>query len=400
MLLDFSLVLQKVVFSCWVSDIYNCRSKKIITNTYTVHYLLGSWYKPEEIGRRGGLFYCGLHLGTLTSGLLQGQIYESLDGVFGRSGWRWMFLLDGVITLPVAIWGLYCIPGTPQNCHSLFLSDDEILLARRRLKAANIKLPSKKPPPFWNWKLWKKILTSWQIYVLMILDGLFWNCSGPSKNAGFPLWLKSLNRYNKPKLNRLTSIPSALAVPFTLMVCFSADIMQSRSIAIIWGTIIAFISNLILAIWDVTEKSKWFAFYVSYFSITISSVIYGWLNDIMRFDAQQRSIVLCWVNMFANQSTTWMVLITFPTSEGPRFKKGYAFATAVDAALILWVVVTFLFYKKEEKKNAKSNGILIYNSAKGELPLVGYTTSSDIHSVTELDDENVQSISVRAEEKR
>lgn len=331
-------------------------------------------------------------MGTLTSGLLQGQIYQTLDGTLGRSGWRWMFIIDGIITFPIAIWALYAIPGTPDNCYSLFLTDDEILLARRKLKAANVKTPSKDPPPFFNWRLWKKILTSWEIYILMILDALFWNNSGPSKNSGFPLWLKSLNRYDKPKLNRLTSIPAALAIPFTIAVCFSADIMKSKSFAIIWGTSIALLSNAILAVWEVPEPAKWFAFYVSYFSITISSVIYGWLNDIMRFDPQERAIVLSWVNMFANQSTAWIVLLTFPTSEGPRFKKGYRFATVVDAVLIVWVFVTYYFYKRQEKKNARKNGIILYDSSKGETPPVLRVNSN---SDSDNSDSNVERISDR-----
>src|ERR1700743_3526856 len=31
-----------------------------------VHYIFGSWYRGGEIARRGGFFYVGLTLGTLT----------------------------------------------------------------------------------------------------------------------------------------------------------------------------------------------------------------------------------------------------------------------------------------------------------------------------------------------
>ncbi|CCH42491.1 putative transporter SEO1 [Wickerhamomyces ciferrii] len=334
-----------------------------------VHYLFGSWYKGLEINYRGGIFYCGLYLGVLTSGLLQGQIYESLNNVLGLPGWRWMFIIDGAITIPIAIYGFYVVPGTPENCTSLFLTDEEILLARRRLREANIVSPSRDPPPFLNWKLWKKVISSWPIYILMVMDGLFWNASGAVKNAGFALWLKSLNRYSTPELNRLTSIPPALAIAFVLAVCFSADIIKSRSIAILWGTTITLTTNLILAIWEVPESAKWYSFYLSYFGYTISSVVYGWLNDIMRHDPQERAIVLCAANIFSQQSTAWLVPLTFPTVEGPRFKKGYIFATVVDVVLLLWVLLTYFFYKREERKNAKINGIVLYNSSKGDVPL-------------------------------
>ncbi|KAH3666659.1 hypothetical protein WICMUC_005476 [Wickerhamomyces mucosus] len=331
-----------------------------------IHYILGSWYKSDEIGRRGGLYYTGQMIGALTASLLQSRLVD-LDGKNGLQGWQWMFIIDGIITLPVGILALYMLPGTPEKCTSLFLSDDEIRLARKRLRDANIKVPSREPPQFFNWALWKKVLTSWQVYVLAFFDALFWNSITYTYN-GFALWLKSLNRYSTAELNRLTSIPPGLGIVFILFVCFSADLFRSRSIAITWAEIFNLLSCLILAIWNVNEKSKWFAFYIGYFSITISSVIYGWLNDTMRNDPQERAIVLCFSNMFANQSTAWLGRLTFPTSEGPKFKRGYIFATVVDVLVIIWVWITFFFYKREEKKNAKKNGIILYNTKTGDVP--------------------------------
>jgi MFS family permease len=332
-----------------------------------IHYLLGSWYKPDELGRRGGFYYCGQMLGILTAGLLQAAIFESMNGLNGRAGWRWAFIIDGLITLPIGVVAFYMVPGTPEKCTSLFLTDDDIRLARKRLKDANIKTPTRNPPPFFNWKLWKKILTSWQIYSLSILDALFWNHSYTSSN-GFAIWLKSLNRYSIPKINRLTTIPPALGVAFILAVCFSADFMRSRSKAIFWAVCVNFTGAVILAIWYVPEGAKWFAFYISYFGITISSVIYGWLNDIMRHDPQERSIVLCFANMFSNQSIAWVSRLTYPTSHGPRFQRGYIYSSAVDGALMIAIWVNYYLYKRQEKKDARGNGIVLFNTKTGDIP--------------------------------
>lgn len=52
--------------------------------------LLGSWYRGHEIARRGGIFYTGLNLGTLTAGLIAAGASHRLEGAQGMSGWRWM----------------------------------------------------------------------------------------------------------------------------------------------------------------------------------------------------------------------------------------------------------------------------------------------------------------------
>lgn len=53
-----------------------------------VHFVLGSWFRGDELGRRGGVFYVGQMLGTLTAGLIQSGTTAHLDGVNGLAGWR------------------------------------------------------------------------------------------------------------------------------------------------------------------------------------------------------------------------------------------------------------------------------------------------------------------------
>ncbi|ODQ61660.1 hypothetical protein WICANDRAFT_24864 [Wickerhamomyces anomalus NRRL Y-366-8] len=331
-----------------------------------MHYLLGSWYKADELGRRGGLFYCGQMLGTLTAGLVQAAISQNLDGVHGRAGWRWMFLVDGLATSSVAFIALYLVPGTPENCCSLFLTDDDIRLARYRLKKANIAPPSKDPPPFFNKKLWKKIIFDWRIYILGVLDYLFWNAVNTAF-SNFALWLKYLDRYDTPHLNRLTSIPPALGILWILLVCGSADILKSRAFAIFWAEVFVLMGNIVLAKWDIAEPAMWYAFMISYFGLSVSSVVYAWLNDIMRYDSQERSIVLCAVNIFGNQSTAWTLPTVFRTSTAPRYHQGYVFVAGHSAALMVWSYVTLFFYKRQERKDARSNGIVLYNSKTGDI---------------------------------
>lgn len=75
----------------------------------------------QQSTRRGGIYYFGQMLGLLTSGLITASCYENLTGVHGLDGWRWMYIVDAIITLPVAVLGVYMLPGVPKQCYSLFL---------------------------------------------------------------------------------------------------------------------------------------------------------------------------------------------------------------------------------------------------------------------------------------
>ena len=55
-----------------------------------MHYLLGSWYTPRELGKRSVIFWHAGHIGNMFSGFLQAAAYKNLNGVHGLAGWRWV----------------------------------------------------------------------------------------------------------------------------------------------------------------------------------------------------------------------------------------------------------------------------------------------------------------------
>ncbi|RYP74061.1 hypothetical protein DL771_003250 [Monosporascus sp. 5C6A] len=57
------------------------------------HLILGSWFKNEELFKRAGVWFMGNSLGSMFSGYLQAAAYRNLNGVNGRAGWRWLFII-------------------------------------------------------------------------------------------------------------------------------------------------------------------------------------------------------------------------------------------------------------------------------------------------------------------
>ena len=76
----------------------------------------------------------GNSLGSMFSGYLQAAAYKNLNGVGGLAGWRWLFIVDGIITIPLALIGFALFPGLPNSPKKWFFSDDEYALATDRLK--------------------------------------------------------------------------------------------------------------------------------------------------------------------------------------------------------------------------------------------------------------------------
>ncbi|RDW64660.1 retrograde regulation protein 2-1 [Coleophoma cylindrospora] len=324
-----------------------------------VHYVLGAWYRGDEIARRGGVFYVGQMLGTLTAGLIQSGASANLDGLRGMAGWRWMFIISALMTIPVAIAGVFVWPGTPAKPNMLFLSDEELSLAVKRLKETKADTDDSSDQT--TRQLLSHILKDWKIYVLTFWDILFWN-AGSTSYGGYLLWLKSLKRYSTPEVNQLGTTAPALGILYVLVVNFSSDLLWGPSGAIAFAHIWNFTSMTILAIWDVPEGAKWFAFNTTYTQVAMSSVLYGWANNILRHNTRERSVILCFMNLFAQSTTAWTGILVFPTVEGPRFLKGWTFCAVNSFVLVIFTyAVVRPMARREERKMAPSPEILEEN---------------------------------------
>ncbi|KAJ8131886.1 hypothetical protein O1611_g1735 [Lasiodiplodia mahajangana] len=92
-------------------------------------YLVSLFYTRKETATRLAVFYTGNLLASTFSGLIAAGVFAGLDGAHGLAGWRWLFLIQGVVTgepsLPfmitnVAILLTVCQSGLPLQGSSSF----------------------------------------------------------------------------------------------------------------------------------------------------------------------------------------------------------------------------------------------------------------------------------------
>jgi ACS family pantothenate transporter-like MFS transporter len=87
------------------------------------------------------------------AGIMMTAINKTLSGRLGLPGWRWVFIIDGLITLPIAVspsqpkqdlpdiqvWGFMTFPDSPYDTKARYLSQDERDMAIARLPARRIQ---------------------------------------------------------------------------------------------------------------------------------------------------------------------------------------------------------------------------------------------------------------------
>lgn len=129
-----------------------------------IQYVLGSWYKRTELGKRTAIFACAAYVGTMISGYLQSAVLAGLNGTHGLAAWRWVFIIDGLITIVVALFGLVVFPDTPQRTQAFYLSE-----AERRRCVERMAEDGRAETSQFTWALFVRAMRSWQLYVLTIL---------------------------------------------------------------------------------------------------------------------------------------------------------------------------------------------------------------------------------------
>ncbi|KAM5344297.1 hypothetical protein ACJ41O_012834 [Fusarium nematophilum] len=326
-----------------------------------MHYLFGSWYRGDEIARRGGIFYVGLSLGTLTAGLIQAGASARLDGVRGLEGWRWMYIICAVITIPIGILGFFVIPGTPDQPNRRVLTQHDIDVGEKRLNRAGHQSHGK-----FKFSDLKSVVFKYQFWAIILVDVLFWNAGIHTSSGSFLLWIKSLGRYSQARVNELGTIAPGLGIFYTLFVCFASDLVLGPAWAITMAHTWNIIGLIILVIWKVPESALWFAYATIYASYSMSSVFHGWVNTQLRAAPAERAFTLVLINAISQSSTAWTPLLVFRTVEAPRFPKGFAFT--LGSAILLLVATHALHQYLKHRDPQAEKPTIVDEEASGTFP--------------------------------
>ncbi len=94
--------------------------------------MLSFFYRKNEMATRTALLFSGSIISNAFSGLISAGILSRMEGKAGLPAWKWLFIIEGAITVVVAAMAVFILPDMPEN--SKFLSVEERQMAVNRLK--------------------------------------------------------------------------------------------------------------------------------------------------------------------------------------------------------------------------------------------------------------------------
>ncbi|KAF5369911.1 hypothetical protein D9758_001191 [Tetrapyrgos nigripes] len=206
------------------------------------HYILGSWYKPRELGVRSAVFTSSGLVGTLCSA--SGDLQAVVDGV----GY-------GVITLPIALYGLFLFPDLPATTKAFYLTEQERLLASERLQD---DIQVTRTPLSMN--VAKRVLSKWRWYACSLLFAISGETESFGSNNLMGQWLKAIGGYTVEQIDYYPSGVTAFAIVSTLVCAIWTDKNNKRWAVLVYMSIACIVASICLLDWSSPTGLKFFAY--------------------------------------------------------------------------------------------------------------------------------------------
>ena len=297
-----------------------------------MQYIIGCWYRKDELAKRSCIFHTSSAIATMISGYLMAAVYN-LGGVGNLAGWQWLFIIDGVISLPIAAAGFAFIPDVPETSRAWYISAEERTYARKRME-----LEGRKPrEPYTKSKL-RKIFTSWHIWGLTLLYVLF-NNGNASAAPVMAQYLKDSTdpTYTIAQINTYPTGTYAVQVVSTLAYAWSSDtfLHGRRWQPIVFGAVMNIVTYVSLAIWTLPDGWRWACYYLTGFGGGLSGLCFAWAHEICADDNEERAIVVATMNEMAYVVQAWLPLIVWQQVDAPAYTTGFITVSCLSFMLIV-----------------------------------------------------------------
>ncbi|OAP58669.1 hypothetical protein AYL99_07759 [Fonsecaea erecta] len=331
-----------------------------------VAYYLTMWYTRHEVQFRMGLFFAGASLAGGFSGLLAYAILK-MDGVAGQAGWRWIFILEGILTVIVAVAAFWFIHDFPETAKFLTQRERVYLVHRLRhdLGGQGHDGEAVGLETSFRWKYVAMAFTDWQTYMMVLL---YWAACCPLYGVSLflPTIVKSMG-YKSTEAQLLTIPIYAAACISCLLVGYLSDRLKKRA-PFVFGCYVAMLTGYIMC-----AAPKHFTPGLTYAGIMIAacglySVIPGllaWFSNNLA-PVHKRSVAMA-LQIGLGTLAGAAASNFYVASDAPTYRTGHTIELAFVSMGLVLVVTYYISCSLANKKRAKMSLEAYTNQQLAEL---------------------------------
>ncbi|QDS70054.1 hypothetical protein FKW77_004210 [Venturia effusa] len=306
-----------------------------------ITFFITTWYKRDECGLRLAIFYssataAGAFGGLLARGLMQ------MKGVGGKSGWSWIFIIEGLLTFLVALGAYFWMQDYPDTAG--FLTEAERKEVKRRLETDRDFLADEYNTMF----VWQA-LKDWKVYMFAFIS-----CCLALPTYSVSLFLPTIVRdlgYKNTTAQLMTTPPYLLACFLCIVGGYTADKMKTRGPFMIGFSLVGMIGFIILLTSHDLHVKYAGCFFVT--SGLFPSVPQGlaWAS-VNVGGTLKRSVSIATFVMFANVSALSSAFIFLPRF-APLYRTSFSILlSTTSAGCALSIYMTYWFRRENARREA------------------------------------------------
>ncbi|KAK3902152.1 major facilitator superfamily domain-containing protein [Staphylotrichum tortipilum] len=308
-----------------------------------VVYYFSMWYQRRERQFRISLFFGAAALAGSFGGILAYGI-SHMAGVVWENGWRWIFILEGIATVVVAIGAYWFIHNYPETAE--FLSDKERRFIRRRLAADSDATHDER--------------FTWGNVVKALRDPKCWLYGLSFHTMSLPLYTFSLFLptiikdlgYKAASAQLLTIPPYAFAFITTIVVATISERIGHRALPLIGSALFAAIGYIIL----LSNKNPVARPGVSYLGTFFAAggiypataLALSW--PAINVSGQTKRAVANAMQISIGNLGAVLGTQLYRSTDGPRYFVGHSFALAYLVGEVVVSSVLYFLLKRENKR--------------------------------------------------
>ncbi|KAM5355124.1 hypothetical protein ACJ41O_001770 [Fusarium nematophilum] len=314
-------------------------------------YMLSIFYTRKEIATRISILFTANICGTAFAGLIAIGVFE-MSGVAGLSGWRWLFILQGIITFVIAVTSAWILPDEPINTR--WLSEEERNLAHSRIAADTVQIKD-------NTTTWAGLVDACRdprLWVLILMQH-FHMAASNFKNF-FPTIVQTLG-FSRNVTLALTCPPYIVSGIICIAWAANSGRMNERTWHITVAKVIA-VFGFVLACTTMNVGARYFAMCAFASGVyACNSVILGWVSSTCGQTKEKKAISLAIVNTVASLSPIYTPYL-WPTSDSPRYTIAMSTSAAFSAAsaLLAWLLRWMLIRENRKIRQENNEERLFY----------------------------------------
>ncbi|KAG0696836.1 MFS general substrate transporter [Suillus ampliporus] len=316
-------------------------------------FLISKWYKRTEIGLRLAIFYCGILIGNAFGALIASGILGDMNNDLGQAGWRWLFYIEGALTVFVALCAVFILPDFPTT--TKWLSDDERRLALRRMEEdTGIGDQTETEQGGRTHGLYLAV-TDWKVWWFAFVAAT--QVAALSFNAYFPTLSATLG-YNPTVTLLLVAPPFVFAVIVAFWLTRHSDGAQERFCHMSASYIVGII-GFIIAMCTMNTAARYVSLFLmaqSYGGIILQL---AWISNSFPRPPSKRAVCFSLINAFSQLGNIGGSYV-WPLNWGPTYRYSFGICLAASSTTIImnWIFRQHLkTLNKELEREEREKGI-------------------------------------------